>query len=144
VDLLGLGPSAISELGRLYAQSFRELEPWAEAVAGGGLATFRGHRLSDEDLARRFAISCIMCAGTLSAAELDRRFPGEAPFARRFARELWRLEPLAHDGLVEILADGSVQVTPLGRLLVRHVAAAFDAYLEEPQQDGRPRFSQGV
>ena len=114
------------------------------ARTGSTAAAQPWSRLSEDDLARRFAISCIMCAGTLAAGELDRRFPGEAPFARRFARELARLEPLERDGLVGVASDGSVRVTPLGRLLVRHVAAAFDAHLAEQQEDGRPRFSQGV
>jgi len=151
VDLVGLGPSAISEVGRLYAQSHRGLDAWAEAVARDGLATFRGHALSEDDEARRFAIQRIMCAEALRAEEMEGRFAGP-PFAERWAPELRRLAPLARDGLVEIEADGSLRVTELGRVLVRQVASAFDAYLEggvasqgrEAGDDGRPRFSQGI
>jgi oxygen-independent coproporphyrinogen-3 oxidase len=51
--------------------------------------------------------------------------------------------PLA-DGLVEQGADGSLRVTPLGRLFVRNIAMVFDAYLPEQQQRGRRMFSRTV
>ena len=40
-----------------------------------------------------------------------------------------KLEELAADGLIELDGD-RITVTPDGRLLVRCVCAAFDAYLE--------------
>lgn len=142
-DLLALGPSGISELGRVYAQSQRELGAWTETVTRGALATFRGRVLSDDDVLRRFVVERIMCAGAVSAAEVERRFPGE-PFARRFAPALRELSASERDGLVRIASDGSLRVEPLGRLLVRHVAAAFDAHLPRQRDAGEARFSQGV
>ena len=49
-------------------------------------------------------------------------------FDRCFEAELAALAPLADDGLVELGRD-RLTVTPAGRLLVRNVAMAFDAYL---------------
>ena len=40
--------------------------------------------------------------------------------------------------------DGSLVVTPLGRLLVRNVAMVFDAYLPEQRKAGKPMFSKTV
>lgn len=140
-ELIGFGPSAISELAASYAQSQRELGAWETAVRDHGLATMRGHALTDDDRARRFAIARIMCQGRLPAADYEREF-GE-PFARRFAAELARLAPLQADGLVVLDAQG-VELTPLGRLLVRNVAATFDAYLPEQLQAREPRFSRSV
>jgi oxygen-independent coproporphyrinogen-3 oxidase len=72
----------------------------------------------------------------------------EAAFGRRFAtayaRELEALEPARRDGLLERGEDGSLSATPLGRLLVRNLAMAFDAYLPEQQRAGRPMFSRTV
>ena len=48
------------------------------------------------------------------------------------------------DGLVERDTDGSLRVTPLGRLLVRNVAMVFDAYLSEQKKVGTPLFSKTV
>jgi oxygen-independent coproporphyrinogen-3 oxidase len=142
VDLIGFGPSAISELRGSYAQSQRELGAWQDAVASGGLATLRGHRLSPDDVERRWIINRIMCHGELRADEYEARFGrrlGEA-----YAPELASLDPLLADGLVERDADGSLRVTPLGRLLVRNVAMAFDAYLPEQQKAGGRMFSKTV
>ncbi len=142
VDLLGFGPSAISELEGCYAQSERALDPWSAAVRSGGLATMRGWALSDEDRARRWVIHRLLCLGELRADEYEERF-GEAPSAR-YAPELERLEPMERDGLLVREPDGSVSLTLIGRILVRNVASVFDAYLPGQQQADGPRFSQTV
>jgi oxygen-independent coproporphyrinogen-3 oxidase len=142
VDLLGFGPTAISELRGSYAQNQRALGAWEEAVAAGGVATLRGHRLSQSDLERRFIIGRLMCLGELRAAEFEAEFG--SPFAARYAAELADLSPLVADGLVEQASDGSLRVTPLGRLLVRNVAMVFDAYLQGQREAGRPMFSKTV
>ncbi len=142
VDLLGFGPSAISELRGSYAQSHRELRAWEEAVRAHGVATMRGHALSRDDVERRWVINRIMCLGALRASEYEQVFGGR--FASVYARELAALEPALRDGLVTRDADGSLAMTPLGRLLVRNVAMAFDSYLPGQRQAGRPIFSKTV
>jgi oxygen-independent coproporphyrinogen-3 oxidase len=114
VDMIGFGPSSISELRGSYAQSQRDLKNWEQAVADRGLATMRGHFLSEDDVERRWVIGRIMCHGELA------------------------------DHLVTKGADGSLVVTPLGRLLVRNIAMHFDAYLPEQQKSGKPMFSKTV
>ncbi len=49
-DLYGMGVSAISGMERSYAQNYRELPRYTEAVERRGIATMRGYRLSDDDL----------------------------------------------------------------------------------------------
>jgi len=120
----------------------RELDAWHEAIAAGRLATLRGHRLSPDDLERRWVIGEIMCLGRVRAADWRARFASD--FATRFAPELAALAPLAEDGLVELEPDGSVRATVLGRLLLRNVAMAFDAYLPAQRAAERPLFSQTV
>jgi oxygen-independent coproporphyrinogen-3 oxidase len=140
--VLGFGPSAISELPASYAQSERELAGWEDAVRARGVATLRGHALTGDDRERRFAIARIMCHGAIDAEEWSARF-GRS-FAEAYARELASLEALEADGLVVRAGDGSVRVTALGRLLVRNVAMAFDAYLPEQQRAGARLFSRAV
>ncbi len=142
VDLLGFGPSAISELRGGYAQSFRNLEGWEQAVREHGLATMRGHAFSADDLERRWIIGCILCHGELRAAEFAGAFG--ASFRERFACELEALAPAIADGLLTLEHDGSFVLTSLGRLLVRNVAMVFDAYLPGQQRSGRPIFSRTV
>jgi oxygen-independent coproporphyrinogen-3 oxidase len=141
-QLLGFGPSAISELGASYAQSQRELAAWQAAAGAGHLATLRGHALGRDDLERRWVIGRLMCHGELRADEFEAAF-GQ-PFASRFAPELQQLEPFLVDGLIERATDGSLVVTPLGRLLVRNIAMVFDAYLADQRKGEKPMFSKTV
>jgi oxygen-independent coproporphyrinogen-3 oxidase len=141
-DLLGLGPSAISQVDGAYAQSRRELDAWEGAVRAGELATFRGHRLTRDDRERGFVIERVMCHGGVRASDYRARF--DEDLASRFAGELDRLAAFEADGLVVREADGSFRATPLGRFLLRNVAMVFDAYLPGQRSQGRPLFSRTV
>jgi oxygen-independent coproporphyrinogen-3 oxidase len=142
VDLVGFGPSAISELRASYAQSHRDVPSWQRAVEEHGVATMRGHRLSRDDVERRWVITRILCHGEVRAGEFEASF--ERPFRETFARELAALEAPAEDGLVTLAADGSLRVTPAGRLLVRNLAMPFDAYLARQRASGERMFSKTV
>ena len=142
LELIGLGPSAISTLAAAYAQSDRELDGWQAALAARGLATLRGHRLTRDDRERRWVIEAILCQEAVEAGAFRARFG--ASFAERFGAELARLEPLAADGLVECASDGSIRVTPLGRLAPRNIAMVFDAYLPAQRATAGARFSQTI
>ncbi len=126
LDLVGLGMSAIGQVGDLYVQNHRLLDDWAAALDAGRLPIWRGHRLTREDRIRRAVIRALMCRGELDLREFGERF--ELDFRSHFATELDRLVPLEEDGLIEI-APSRLHVTPLGRLLVRAIAMQFDAYL---------------
>jgi oxygen-independent coproporphyrinogen III oxidase len=142
VDLIGFGPSAISELRASYAQSQRELPAWETAVRERGIATMRGHRLSRADIERRWIINRILCHGDLRAREFEDTF-GRA-FTAAYRPELASLAGAREDGLIETDADGSFRTTAIGRLLVRPIAMAFDAYLPEQQKSGARIFSKTV
>jgi oxygen-independent coproporphyrinogen-3 oxidase len=139
LELVGLGPSAISELAGVYAQQHAGLGRWYRAVADGGPIVEKGWVLTAEDRLRRDVISRLMCNFVVPFEAVERRHG--VLFAQHFSRELRSLGPLVDDGLVELHAD-RLQVTELGRLLVRNVAMAFDAYL--PAQSESPRFSKAV
>jgi oxygen-independent coproporphyrinogen-3 oxidase len=142
VDLLGFGASAISELRGSYAQSYREVESWQRALGENGVATMRGHFLSEQDVERRWIIQRLICLSEVRASEFREAFGGE--LKQRYGEEIRQLEPAVADGLVVVEPDGSIAVTPLGRLLVRNVAMAFDAYLPEQERSGKRIFSKAV
>src|SRR5579871_6112492 len=71
-DLYGMGVSAISGMEDSYAQNYRELPRYTEAVERRGIATIRGYRLSEDDLLRRTVISRILCHGILIKSEIER------------------------------------------------------------------------
>jgi oxygen-independent coproporphyrinogen-3 oxidase len=116
-ETVGLGPSAISDLGCAYAQNDKSLRGWREAVEAERLATTNGCWLSDEDLRRRALIRELMCnfRVTLDPAEHQ--------------GELAAFAAIAADGLVE-LDGGTVTATPLGRLFARNLAMVLDPRLD--------------
>lgn len=139
LEMIGLGMSAISELDGVYVQEHSHLADWWRAVEQGAPMLEKGCALSDEDRLRRDVIFALMCNLVVVKSAVEAKH-GLA-FDEHFADELARLAPLADEGLVELGAD-RVQVTPLGRLLVRNVAMVFDPYLQKPATG--PRFSQTV
>ena len=65
-------------------------------MASGGLATRRGHVLTDDDVERRWVIGRIMCHGEVRASEF------EAAFGRRFAAAYAPLDDALARAVVDI------------------------------------------
>ena len=135
-DLVGFGMSAIGGIGASYVQNRRDLGPYQQNVAANGAATFRGFRLSEDDLLRRTVIQNLLCHGVIVKGEIEAAY-GIA-FDRYFADALEKLQPLAADGLV-VIAREEVRATPLGRVFLRNLAMPFDAYLASAPE--KPVFS---
>ena len=68
-DLYGMGVSAISGFRR-YAQNYRDLPQYTEAVDRRGIATMRGYRLSEDDRLRRAVISRLLCHAVIRKDEI--------------------------------------------------------------------------
>jgi oxygen-independent coproporphyrinogen-3 oxidase len=142
LDVIGLGPSAISQLDGAYAQNHKATADWHKAVTED-FATERGLRLSDDDRLRRELIQQVYGQGVIDKRSLEERF-GIA-FDDYFADELKRLRELIDEGIAEHDGEAVTLTQPLGRLLVRVVAAVFDRYLPPsafreglpPQQSSR-------
>jgi len=148
-ELCAFGPSGITELHDVYAQSVRTPEEWSARIQAGQLPTLRGVQLSAADLWRKWLIQELMCAGSISATAFERRFG--IPLDAGVPEAAERLRPLAEDGLLEAPAsacgtdtrDVEYRVTPLGRLFLRNIAMSFDAYLER-ETGATPRFSSTI
>jgi oxygen-independent coproporphyrinogen-3 oxidase len=133
-----MGVSAISAVGATYAQNYRELPRYTEAVEHRGIATMRGYRLSQDDLLRRTLITRLLCHAVIRKSEFAAEFGID--FDDYFAPEIARLEPFVRDRLVELTPD-EIRVALLGRIFIRNVAMLFDPYLEKQQMAERPLFS---
>ena len=140
-DLVALGVSSIGKLGDTYAQNYKTLHDYYQAIDAGHLAVHRGLQLNDDDRLRRAVIQSIMCRARVDFAEVDAAWA--VRFEDYFARELEALKPLMADGLL-VMRERSFELTPIGRLLMRNVAMCFDAYLPAHQQSDTPRFSRAV
>uniref|UniRef100_B0SVA8 Coproporphyrinogen-III oxidase n=1 Tax=Caulobacter sp. (strain K31) TaxID=366602 RepID=B0SVA8_CAUSK len=130
VTLLGMGASAIGGLPQGFVQNAAHELTWRAAVKEGRLPVARGVAISDEDRFRAEIIERLMCDFAVDLAAVcarHRRSPAD------LAGELARLAPFVADGLVRV--DGfNIQVPPVGRLLVRSIAAVFDAYFNADSQ----------
>jgi oxygen-independent coproporphyrinogen-3 oxidase len=124
-DLVSFGVSAIGQVGDLYVQNHKSLQEYQQAVGRGVLPSHLGTTIERDDLIRKDVINYIMCHGVVDVAGIETKH-GIA-FGHYFARELEQLRMLEADGLVD-LTDGQIALTAVGRLLMRNVAMAFDAY----------------
>ena len=137
-DLIGLGVSAISQIGDLYCQNSSDLNQYQNTLASAQLATNRGLLCNADDRLRRAVIQQLICSFSLEFAEIEHAF--NIDFQGYFG-ELWpQLQAMAADGLIE-LDNERINVLPAGRLLVRSVCMVFDAYLE---QHNRQQFSRVI
>jgi oxygen-independent coproporphyrinogen III oxidase len=127
-DVIGLGVSAIGQVGPTYYQNQKDLERYYAELDAGRLPVLRGLELSADDLVRRAVIHGLMCHFRVSIEAIE--LSHIVDFRRTFAEELNDLERLAAEGLVELTPEW-ISVTPRGRLLVRSIAMVFDRYLRE-------------
>src|SRR5262249_39465345 len=135
-DLIGFGMSGTGEMGSAYAKNRRDLGPYQSAISSSGAATFRGFRLTEDDLLRRTVIQNLLCHGVIVKKEIESRYGIE--FDEHFADALEKLEPCAADGLV-VLERDEIRATPIGRVFLRNLAMPFDAYLAAAPE--KPVFS---
>ncbi|GJG98105.1 oxygen-independent coproporphyrinogen III oxidase [Cupriavidus pauculus] len=127
-DQLGLGVSAIGAVAGHYVQNARTTDEYYAALDAGRLPIVRGFETSADDHLRKSIIGALMCNGTLDITAVEREHGID--FAAAFAPELADLDKLAADNLVRRTAT-RIDITTLGRLLVRRVAMVFDRYLRE-------------
>ncbi|MNO98610.1 Oxygen-independent coproporphyrinogen-III oxidase [compost metagenome] len=137
-DLVGLGVSAISQIGDLYCQNSSDITDYQSSLDNNQLATRRGLHCNGDDRIRRAVIQQLICHFQLAFVEIEDLF---AIDFRSYFAEIWpELERFASDGLI-VLGDNGIDVTPAGRLLVRSICMLFDHYL--PMQNIQ-RFSRVI
>lgn len=141
-DLLSFGMTSISMLHDVYVQNHKRLKPYYQAIDNQELPIERGVTLSKDDIIRRTIIMELMCQFQLCKDEIEEKYhlSFDTDFEEYFARERYDLRLLEADGLLHI-SHNEIQVTPIGRLLIRNIAAVFDKYMRN-QQSGR--FSKAV
>jgi oxygen-independent coproporphyrinogen-3 oxidase len=140
-DLIGLGVSAISQIGDSFSQNPRDLPAWEIALDRGEPPVWRGLELSLDDRVRADVIQQLMCHGSIDMESIERRHDIE--FRDYFSAALARLAPLVADGLAEV-GQGRITATSRGRLLLRIIAMCFDNHLKTSEPAARPRYSRVI
>ncbi len=125
-DLIGLGMTAIGQVGGAYVQNAKEIKPYYDSLLAGHLPIIRGYELTGHDRIVGDAIQSLMCHCQIDKTAFARRH--DLLFDEFFADALNRLVALEQDGLVE-LTPNHIRVTPRGRLLMRVIAMCFDRHL---------------
>jgi oxygen-independent coproporphyrinogen-3 oxidase len=125
-DLIGLGVSAISQIGDLYCQNSSDVILYQQTLDQGQLPTVRGLRCNEDDQIRRRVIQTLMCDFELRFGEVERDYGID--FKAYFESRWPALEQMDADGLIE-LAEDSITILPAGRLLSHSVCMQFDHYL---------------
>ncbi|WP_378940944.1 oxygen-independent coproporphyrinogen III oxidase [Mesorhizobium sp. ANAO-SY3R2] len=125
--LIGFGASAIGRMTDGYVQN--EVAPglYAQHIASGQLATAKGYRLTAEDHVRAEIIERLMCD---FAVDLPAICSVHGFDACQLLDGNDRLAALEDDGVLD-MKDGAIRVSQDRRFVIRAVAAAFDAYLEQ-------------
>jgi oxygen-independent coproporphyrinogen-3 oxidase len=132
--LIGLGVSAISDLGTAYAQNSKELLNYYRKLDVGKIPVKRGSILDETDKAMRRYILDIACKG-----KTDFNDKHKTIIDRYILHEL---KTLAEDGLI-FLDHKGLQVTEIGRVFLRNICHAFDLK-QRMSKDDKIRFSKSV
>jgi oxygen-independent coproporphyrinogen III oxidase len=122
-ELIGFGATSISMLQEAYAQNHKKLKDYYQAIDAGVLPICKGFTLNQDDMIRRDVIMCIMAGGRLQKEDIEAKYG--IGFDDYFSAELRTLEFLEADGLVN-LSLKQINITEIGRLLVRNIAVIFD------------------
>ncbi|GGB89967.1 oxygen-independent coproporphyrinogen III oxidase [Marinobacterium zhoushanense] len=133
-DLVAMGVSAISQIGDVYYQNEHDITAYTQAVEDHQHAIRRGVTLTRDDHIRRSVITQLICHFELDQQRIEQQY--DIDFSQYFQAELDDLKQFTTDGLVE-LEGGRIRVTPAGRLLIRRICMAFDAYIPREQSTAR-------
>ena len=124
-DIHAFGMSSISQGYGAYWQNEKELPNYYAALDAGRAPIAKGYVMTEDDHIRRETIMRLMCDMGLDFAGMSRTLGLD--FRNYFAPELESMTDLEADGLLHV-HDNGLEVTGLGRLLIRNIAVRFDAY----------------
>jgi oxygen-independent coproporphyrinogen-3 oxidase len=139
-DLIGIGLTSIGNGVDYYAQNFKDLEPWENALDNGDLPVFKGYRLSADDQLRQFVIMELMSNFSLNISRVEKEFG--INFKEYFDDALKALEEFIEADLIKI-KDDKIEISQTGTMLIRNICMPFDAYLNKIPEDKR-RFSKTI
>lgn len=126
-DLYAFGITSISQLPLTYSQNYRKEKEYYDAIDEGFLPVLRGYTLNRDDIIRRRVIMNLMCHFVLNFHEIEQEFG--INFKEYFAWGLENLKEMSEDGLVK-MDEEKIEVTEMGRLMIRNIAMNFDGYIE--------------
>jgi len=139
-DLIGIGVTSIGDGVDYYAQNFKTLKEYEDAIDNGNLPVFKGYSLSDDDILRQYVIMELMANFSLDMKKVEEKF--NINFEDYFSDALNALKEFEEAELLTI-TDKKINVNQTGSMLIRNISMPFDAYLNNIPEDKR-RFSKTI
>ena len=139
-DLIGIGLTSIGDGIDYYAQNFKELDVYEDAIDSGRLPVFKGYQLSQDDMIRQYVIMEMMSNFALNIKRVEEKFG--IVFKEYFKEDLPELNEFVEAELVTI-NDDKIEVSQTGTMLIRNIVMPFDAYLKKVPENQR-RFSKTI
>jgi oxygen-independent coproporphyrinogen-3 oxidase len=125
-DLIGVGPSSISQFAGSYFQNEKNLDDYYNALNNQRLPVSQGFTMSEEDRLRNFVIMNIACQLSINFEEVKQKF--DIDFQQHFASSIKQLQPFIDDGLATI-SQSEISISEQGQLVLRNICMLFDEYL---------------
>ncbi len=138
--LIGIGLTSIGEGDSYYAQNFKKMSEYENAIDQGKLPFERGVNLSEDDLIRKYVIMELMANFKVDIKRVEDKF--KIDFQDYFEDDIKKLKEFEEANLLEISKD-KIEVSPTGTMLIRNIAMAFDAYMEK-YKNNKKSFSKTV
>jgi oxygen-independent coproporphyrinogen-3 oxidase len=139
-DLIGIGVTSIGNGVDYYAQNFKTLKEYENAIDNGNLPVFKGYNLSDDDILRQYIIMELMANFSLDIKKVEKKF--NINFKKYFSDALNVLKEFEEAELLTINKN-RINVNQTGSMLIRNISMPFDAYLNNIPEDKR-QFSKTI
>lgn len=128
--LIGVGLTSIGDGGNYYAQNYKDMKAYEEAILNGKLPFEKGIVLNDDDMLRKEVIMSLMSNFYLNIKDIEDKF--KINFWQYFEDALKQLEE--YKDFYDI-KDKEIFVNETGVLLIRNIAMCFDAYMYKFSDD---------
>ncbi|CAA6800837.1 MAG: Coproporphyrinogen III oxidase, oxygen-independent (EC [uncultured Campylobacterales bacterium] len=124
-NLIGIGLSSIGNGDDYYAQNYKTIPEYENAIDSGKLPLHRGVSLSVDDVIRKEVIMKLMSNFHLDIISFEAKF--DIKFFDYFKDGIKQLRELEEENLVEITPE-FINVKQTGVMLIRNIVMVFDAY----------------
>jgi oxygen-independent coproporphyrinogen-3 oxidase len=139
-DLIGIGVTSIGDGVDYYAQNFKDLATYEQAIDAGELPVFKGYNLNDDDILRQYVIMELMANFALDMKKVEDKF--NINFKEYFNDAIEALVEFEQAELLTV-SESKIEVNQTGAMLIRNICMPFDAYLNKIPEDKR-RFSKTI
>jgi len=130
-QVYAFGASSISQLWGAYAQNFKNIGQYMDAIEKTGYATERGFTLDVEHQIVRSVINSIMCNGIMMFDEIAVQFNLTVDEIKNIIHfNTDKLADFVEDKLISITEKG-ITISDAGRMIARNIAMAFDPDLKQ-------------